>query len=335
MIARMNLLVVCAVVVLVALPAMCQPPETKQTEEKQPNAAVAYANAWFLFNETDRRATPRARDIDAGWAPDDDLIKVLDREREMLGGVVYASRIEDCDWQLRCELGIRLLLPHADLARKCAVLLVADARRLSDDDPDAAGRRLAAVLRMADHISDDRVLLMSKSAVQIASFAAGDVGRLLDNHELTRETIEELRDAMRRLEHDDSFYFKASIENEVEGAMRHSAMELLYADREQVGMWEAITLSDEPRKPRNRAEQEQVDELVEKARVWAHFAVSAWDEPDGGDKLDTLHESVTVGAYGKLARAGASRLTRLWRDWRATKDCLDALTQRLDTLLAE
>src|SRR5262245_10487714 len=75
-------------------------------------------------------------------------------------GLLEASRLSKCDFELAMEKGIMVLMPHLGKMRGAVRLLRVDARRhLLDGDPTGAAERLGAMVRMGRHATNDHILI--------------------------------------------------------------------------------------------------------------------------------------------------------------------------------
>lgn len=192
LLASMLVMLAGAGVSLVGAADAAQPaPEATRERDAAPadeaNAAVRYwtvltrlQNAWRNDDQAQaalQDALERAPEATAINAARDALAKVTE-EREAM---VQASRAERCDFELDRAKGPELMLAHLGPMRLAARMLVADARvRLTDGDAPGAAESLAAALRMAAHLRQDRVMisnLMGVAIFRVASDVAVDAAR--------------------------------------------------------------------------------------------------------------------------------------------------------------
>jgi hypothetical protein len=185
LLASIFVMLAAAGVLLASAPAAAQPaPKTTHERDAAPanaaNAAVHYwtvltrlQNAWRSDEQAQaalQGAVERAPEATAINAARDALAKVTE-EREAL---VQASRAERCDFELDRAKGPEMLLVHLGPMRVAAQMLVADARvRLTDGDAPGAAESLAASLRMAAHLRQDRVMISNLMGVGIFRLASG------------------------------------------------------------------------------------------------------------------------------------------------------------------
>ncbi len=154
-----------------ALPTAAADPPPAPTPHT--NAALRYWPAWSLLfpthdhisslrNATDNIAvddwtiTPEAARTLA-IATEDDLA-----DQPLIQDLIAATRHPVCDFALETSRGFNLLLPHLAPMRAGGRLLALDTRRLIDADQSLpAAERIAALLRLAEHSTQARIIICS------------------------------------------------------------------------------------------------------------------------------------------------------------------------------
>jgi hypothetical protein len=88
-------------------------------------------------------------------APDAELVAELEANKDLIDRLAYASRMTECDWDLPEEIDLETMLPHLGKVRALARVLNVDARRLvAAGDGDGASRRVAGLVRLAEHTAE-------------------------------------------------------------------------------------------------------------------------------------------------------------------------------------
>ncbi len=101
--------------------------------------------------------------------PSDSLVQELDANKDLIDRLAYATRMDECDWGLPDDFGMDTLLPHLSKVRSLARVLNVDARRLAaSGDGDAASRRVAGIVRLANHTAEEGAQSIIEWAVAIA-----------------------------------------------------------------------------------------------------------------------------------------------------------------------
>lgn len=178
-----------------------------------PNAALLYWRYASIISDelaqaaADQRksAEPPGRSLDPLFAEDEAAI----------AGLLRAAQMEHCDFNIEYGVGMEnLQLPHHKLLRGAASVLAVDARRLAaTGDIDGSVGRIRALLRMADHLRSDRVLIGSMTVTGIASLALDEIERL-GPARLDEAHRRSLLEAMAFAGGDDPLGFKAALEGE-------------------------------------------------------------------------------------------------------------------------
>lgn len=89
-------------------------------------------------------------------APDAELVAELEANKDLIDRLAYASRMTECNWGIPAEIDLNKMLPHLGKVRALARTLNVDARRLAaSGDGDRASRRVAGIVRLANHTAED------------------------------------------------------------------------------------------------------------------------------------------------------------------------------------
>jgi hypothetical protein len=213
-----------------ALPgAVVQAAGLGQAEDR--NAALDY---WRLMNTTTYAADLPARageafkvlhpdpdgdaqpvEAPATLLPGGELQGELAEIADFLDDLERASRETHCDFQVRYEDGYAAMLPHLGKMRGFARLLVTDARRLAlAGDEVAAAERLATALRMARHLTGDRILISSLVSAAIADMAIKEAHWLLDRTDGAGDVRRTLDAALQRFPVEDAYGVEVALRTE-------------------------------------------------------------------------------------------------------------------------
>lgn len=276
------------------------------------NAALRYWRAFELGDSDSSRVIaeytpdPQAEQ----WLPTDELVKALAQQQERIEALIEATRFEHCDFGVDYDDGPYVLLPHLNKLRSSALLLLLDGRmHAHQGDVDAAVERCAAVYRMAEHISREKVLI--SSLVSLAIFAVADdfvaeldsAGKLTDAHRQT------LANALGRFRTVDPFGMKTALAGERD-LMANWMRRVLADDGLEGGIDLALALFDYEAHEMDQAREEIARRIPDEAtaeRMIAAFEqfytlmLHAWDQPDALTKLERLERSyVTENPDGWL-----------------------------------
>lgn len=281
------------------------------------NAAVRYWSATTRL-ENLWRHDDAARDAiqnAAQGAPSDatmtaarDALATVVDERNAL---VQASRAERCDFELDRTKGPEMLLAHLAPMRLAARMLVADARvRLADGDAPGAAESLAAALRMAAHLRQDRVMISNLVGIAIfrmASDAAVDAARAGALGQPERDAIAR---ELARFDGADPFGLADAIHAERElfvGWIRREYGGGRRVNEQDADKFAALFQSSSPECDDARGviikhlrAGESIDPYIMALDKAYEDALSAWDAGDD-EALRRVALSWDRGAYGPLA----------------------------------
>lgn len=184
------------------------------------NAALRY---WPTFASTDREVFAALRaikwdevgsNLDPAKMPEE-YRKVREMHLQPTGPLVEASRLERCDFGIAYEHGIEATLPHLSFIRGSAYMLRFAAReRLIAGDADGAASHCAAMLRMANQLRHDRVLISPLVGFATCDAAFAEIAVLHDSGRLTATGRAELLDACRAINPDDPIGIKSAFDGE-------------------------------------------------------------------------------------------------------------------------
>jgi hypothetical protein len=131
------------------------------------NAADEYRSLHAAMPEQLRTAL---RDSRGNLTPQ--VQRMLPSNQALIDRLVWATRLEHCNWEIDYTPGLDTLLPHLGYIRDFTRLLQVDARRSADaGDPDTAAENTAALLRMTRHIGGQTAIeaLVGFALLRVAS----------------------------------------------------------------------------------------------------------------------------------------------------------------------
>jgi len=294
------------------------------------NAALRYWRVWIEMDQNDLRWVgsyegpydPEHNHANEG-EPAVTSAEILGTHNAFIEGLIEATEFPACDFGVDYDKGVEALLPHLSWMRNSAQLLVLDAKRLiSEGEIDAATERLAAALRLSQHVTGDTTLI--NALVSIACFAMVD-GEI-DAHAqvFSNENRQTLRSALLRFDPDDPFGCVRAVRGEAEifgGWMvkridhEWSTPESFAADVAMLtdgsdgeeGVLSAVYSGDlKDHEAFRRSLRSQLDQYF----TALHLMADAWNTPDAEQSLEAIGEKITDGSFGALTQLMAPALTR-------------------------
>jgi len=262
------------------------------------NAALLYYQAWQSIDDQVRGQ------MNTGEADDATLIK----HQSYIESLLRAAETRDCDWGLRYEEGIELLLPHLGALRGTARTFKGDAERLFDATDEEshrqATRRIAALYPMAMHIRGDRILISSLVSQAIAALGNSKVEELLVEGKLSASNAQTILNAMRELPKEDAFGLLDSIRGErdifidwIRATFKGDKAGADFVAR----MGSSVEAGNLAASQLATMNEKQLGEQIDKALPYYDLVIKAWNQPDGLAKIDELENGIKSGEYGALA----------------------------------
>ena len=192
-----------------------QQPQSETTA----NAALRY---WVIFSQIsqDRAETLRNIDFDKLLTADDVKAAFTSAEfsiehLDVVTSLIEATRIPRCDFGVDMRQGPYALMPHLGQIRTCSRVLRLDARRLLlEGRHDEAAQRVAAILRLATHVSGDKIMISSLVAVAVAELGFAEGTKILEAGKLSPATVTELQSALAAMNDRDPMMLRSTIANE-------------------------------------------------------------------------------------------------------------------------
>lgn len=285
-----------AAVLLVAPFAAAQPRPADR------NAALKYWSAWSTLDAQTAEEIG-AVDVDQPGAAASVKEKVVTLETFLIPALIDASRLSRCDFEVETEKGIEALLAHLGPARRSVrALRVAARLKLEAGDAEAAAERVAAMYRIAEHMSHDNVLISSLVSVAITVSANYETRAILDSGRLTAAARTRLLDGMSRLSGTDPFHTRAAIAGE-EDLMVPWIRQFTGPDAgdELATKINSGIAADQPQLAAIRGQSAaEIAKLTEGLSRYYDDARTAWDDDGAVEKLNALGKDIDK-KYGVLA----------------------------------
>ncbi len=123
------------------------------------NAAVLYYKSFMLLEEPNDAVGRMLRDLQDGKIGlNGQIRRYVERNRKVIGEIVTASEIKNCDWGF-LDISFDTELPHLVKCRQMAYILAAEAKILSEKgDYKEALERCITIHKMGIHVGDDTII---------------------------------------------------------------------------------------------------------------------------------------------------------------------------------
>ncbi len=297
--------------------AVAQPWKDYQVE----NAALLYYRYWMIGQTLISEELTYQNDTAPGGRPTEEYAAALKAGQQTIRGYLKASRGEHVDWGIEYEEGIGAMLPHLGKLRHTARILSADAIRLLDEgEVEQAAERLAAIYRMGEQTSQDRVLISSLVGIAITSLANNQLEEFIVSEELTHEAREIILKSMDVIDLENPAGVRDSVLGERDIFLgwtvgRHTGpnagAEFI---AETLGTWAEFG-ADEPSPWHAKIalfDEAQLRDDIKKAERYYSDILSIWDLPDGGDRISQMNAFVDNGHYGVAGRLLLPAMGKIW-----------------------
>ncbi|MEO1007006.1 MAG: hypothetical protein AAFX79_00390 [Planctomycetota bacterium] len=267
--------------------------------------ADAVREAADRLSRQDEDGVSVAVDIPGELRPGGATARLLVERSSSVAGLIRASSVPSCDFQIRYEDGFDALLPHLRSMRQSAWLLIVDARRVAAaGDLSGAAERLAATLRMARHVASDFTMISSLVAVSMAHSACVQAAWLLEQPGLADAQREALHAAALGFDPEDPFNLVGAltIEQDMVGLLatkyRGPDAGRRFAEGFIGDNWEgleaeerAVAAMDGPRF------REAIDRTVDAYDL----LIDAWLAEDAEERLAAWGARLEAGDFGPIA----------------------------------
>ncbi len=293
---------------------------TAPTPHAERNAAIAYQRAWLQAPDGALDQIPSEETLEAS--------RKISHGGTYIDQLLDATRIEACDFEVPTEEGIDAALPHLTPIRRTSQLLIADARSLFEyGDSAGIAERLAAVIRLADHTTNDRFFVTSMMAGRLLVEVEPVVIELVETDAMSDEDRAVLLTALARFDREDTFRLREAIVRTVEVGIANSIPTLLAGERERAGGFD--TFASGGREP--TISEKRRAELLAETRPWITDTLDAWDADDAIERLRGIGQAAQQGRYGVLGQKGLVSLVRV----RAEQDQWTAALGSMRSALAD
>jgi hypothetical protein len=308
------------------------------------NAALLYGRALRMMSAEDlkqvRDAQTNAKSADGAEGQGQNAVstervdEILANNGGTIGMVVEASKLERCDWGIQYSKGPLALLDHAGPMRMLTHVLDAKAERLAAaGDMAGAAAHIAAVFNVAEHTSQDRIMISSLVSIAMAKVASNRVNLLLDAGSIDRAGARVILDSIRRLERARDFRMTEALRTE--SWMISQWMRRAYVGPEAGKLLvEGIDWMVE-----DSGDTLKGLSLLDERALAAHFdgidraydaLIGAWTEKDGKERIREVHDAVVRGEYGLIAQVFVPDFSKSRASVTEANEVLGALVKRLE-----
>ncbi len=220
---------------------------------------------------------------------------------------IKASSLAKYDLELATEEGFNLLLPHLGKMRSAARLVRWSARvSLARGEPEQAADRLAALTRMARHVSQDRILISSLVGIANSALAFDEMRTLAAGGTFPASVRDTLVAALESFDPADPFLMRAALRGERELVFQSTLTRFSGPDAGAMFIDSLLQGSDQNDATRLRSKiisgWDATRLTTEIGRLNdAYDALElAWDSADPKAELDRLEARVNAEEFGPL-----------------------------------
>ena len=287
------------------------------------NAALRYWRAFSLMSESDAEMISTLTDAKAegdAWLDDEANTSWLDEQGDTIELLLDASEMPEADFGIDYDKGIEALLTHLAPMRQAARLTLLRAEAdLASGDTRSAIEHAAGAMRMAQHLTDDRVIISSLVAASIFDSASDFIENALNEGEFAKADLAPIRAALDRFDTGDPFGAERGIatEGEIFAKWTRRRLASLPPDERRELILSFLGHTEDEVGPEGEAVLDILsrDEgLNEQMRLYTMFfrqAREAWDKEDARERLRLLEKGVKEGVFGHVAVYLAPSLTRV------------------------
>ncbi len=246
--------------------------------------------------------------------------------------VLIGSRLKKCDFEVRYEEGLGVLLPHLGHLRALARAVRVEARTLAAAGKnDEAAAYLAAGLRMVRHSTNDRIVISSLVGIAIDSLLQSEIEAMLDADRLSPAAKKELLQAYASITDEDPFMTKAAIRTERDVFLGWAKVQAAQGPQGVRALKEFSSqgLDEEAAKKLGEASDKDMVQDVEKVRAWYDEAIKVWDAPDAPDQLRNLTRRCEAGGFGFFGKLMIPPMEKVWASEHKELGKIRAVVERL------
>lgn len=258
---------------------------------------------------------------------------------ETVRQVMEATKLRKCDFEPPWEQGVEVLLPHLGKMRTYTRLLRADARRLEiEGDADAAAERLAAMVRLARHATNDHILISALVGTAIGNAAMLETEDALAAGRLTRSARATVLAAISTLDSDDPFAIKPALRGEqrwilewVKATFRgpDAGKKLVATGYLSPGESDRSSKTLAAIQAISNMNEKQLHEAADRATQYYDKTISVWSKPDAAEQLKSAEADLERGEFGHIAQVFAPAVTKAFDASRKAESRITALKQKL------
>lgn len=287
--------------------------------ETSANAALRY---WVIFSQISQDRAAKLRDVDF------DKILTVEEARaalanaefavennELIASLIEATRIPRCDFGIDMSQGPFALMPHLGQIRTCSRLLRLDARRLSlEGKHDEAALRIAAILRLANHVSVDKIMISSLVGVAVAELGFSEGTKILAAGKPSPATTVELLTALGATSDRDPMLLRSAVANE--GKVFPDWIEKqvdLPGGVAKVNELSEVNTGEEKKAPVPVFTASQIKADIPKLRGAYENLNKAWDAADPAAESANIEKRCIGGEFGELAKVWLPSMSRAYK----------------------
>ncbi len=283
------------------------------------NAALRY---WVIFSQISQDRAAKLRDIDF-----DKILTVEDaraalanaefavENNELITSLIEATRIPRCDFGIDMSQGPFALMPHLGQIRTCSRLLRLDARRLLlEGKHDEAAGRIAAILRLANHVSVDKIMISSLVGVAVAELGFSEGTKIIAAGKLSPATAVELLTALGATSDLDPMLLRSAVANE--GKVFPDWIERqvdLPGGLAKVNELSSVNTGEEKKSPVPVFTASQIKSDLPKLRGAYENLNRAWDAAEPAAESASIEKRCIAGEFGELAKVWLPSMGRAYK----------------------
>lgn len=288
------------------------------TKPADRNAALNYWSAIASISKEVSEAERKidwgkiGREFDVAKLPQEfkDAAKLIAESGWSRQEVLIGSTVAKCDFEVRYETGFGALLPHLGRLRTIIRVMRVEARDfLSQGKADEAAANVAAMFRVAEHATHDRILISSLVGAAISAAAREEAQTLLESKKLTPAGRTLISQTLERVLSNDPYMGKAAIESERDIFLGWTKSQFAKGPKHRA-MVIGLTSDNQDQSPDAKARADAIAKMTDaevaaqiaKAQSAYDLALADWNDPEAPRKLTEISSRVSKGEFGLLAQ---------------------------------
>lgn len=295
-------------------------------------------NAALLYGRALRKMKPES--LEAMVSTDDSVpsaeaAAALKENAEALEIVVKGSLVERCEWGIEYSQGPYANVDHAGPMRSIVRSLHTDAkRRLLSGDRGGAAEDVAAMLRIAEHTTQDRIMISSLVGMAMTKVATNRINQMLDADQVDRTGAKVLLEAARRLDGVQGFRMVDALRTE-----KWMACDWLRAACNGPDAGAKVVQSIGWMTENNSDELLKGMQLLNEQQMATHFdgiarayddIIAAWDRKDASPELKRIYDAAAKGEYGLIGQAFVPDVSKARLSTTDANDAIRDVIKRLE-----